>query len=135
MQSKKKSRFQASPTACPAKFKAVGPRIYPITSSACDFNDLPGWAVCFIIASTMIPFQNTTLTETQNRYQKTKTEFSKEDNLHFADKRNNNAGSLRVRLFKCLINLPANAGDTISILGLGRFPWRRKWQPISTPVF
>ena len=33
-------------------------------------------------------------------------------------------------------NLPANAGDTRdagSIPGLGRFPWRRKWQP--TPVF
>ena len=26
-----------------------------------------------------------------------------------------------------------NAGDTSSIPGLGRFPWRRKWQPI--PVF
>ena len=26
-----------------------------------------------------------------------------------------------------------NAGDTGSIPGLGRFPWRRKWQPI--PVF
>ena len=26
-----------------------------------------------------------------------------------------------------------NAGDTDSIPGLGRFPWRRKWQP--TPVF
>ena len=33
-------------------------------------------------------------------------------------------------------NLPANAGDpgdTGSIPVLGRFPWRRKWQP--TPVF
>ena len=36
-------------------------------------------------------------------------------------------------------NLPAGAGDKGSILGLGsilgwgRFPWRRKWQP--TPVF
>ena len=33
-------------------------------------------------------------------------------------------------------NLPASAGDTKdagSIPGLGRFPWRRKWQP--TPVF
>ena len=33
-------------------------------------------------------------------------------------------------------NLPASAGDagdTGSIPGLGRFPWRRKWQP--TPVF
>ena len=33
-------------------------------------------------------------------------------------------------------NLPANAGDvrdTGSIPGLGRFPWRRKWQP--TPGF
>ena len=28
---------------------------------------------------------------------------------------------------------PANAGDTSLIPGLGRFPWRRKWQP--TPVF
>ena len=26
-----------------------------------------------------------------------------------------------------------NAGDQGSIPGLGRFPWRRKWQP--TPVF
>ena len=26
-----------------------------------------------------------------------------------------------------------NAGDLGSIPGLGRFPWRRKWQP--TPVF
>ena len=26
-------------------------------------------------------------------------------------------------------NLPANAGDAGSIPGLGRFPWRRKWQP------
>ena len=30
-------------------------------------------------------------------------------------------------------NLPANAGDAGLIPGLGRFPWRRKWQP--TPVF
>ena len=37
-------------------------------------------------------------------------------------------------------NLPAISGDTgdaglvpESILGLGRFPWRREWQP--TPVF
>ena len=33
-------------------------------------------------------------------------------------------------------NLPANAGDARdsgSIPGLGRSPWRRKWQP--TPVF
>ena len=30
-------------------------------------------------------------------------------------------------------NLPANAGDMGSIAGLGRFPWRRKWQTI--PVF
>ena len=30
-------------------------------------------------------------------------------------------------------NMPANAGDTGSIPGLGRFLWRRKWQP--TPVF
>ena len=28
-------------------------------------------------------------------------------------------------------NLPANIGDEGSISGLGRFPWRRKWQPIS----
>ena len=31
-------------------------------------------------------------------------------------------------------NLPANAeaaGDTGSISGLGRFPWSRKWQPVS----
>ena len=26
-----------------------------------------------------------------------------------------------------------NVGDLGSILGLGRFPWRREWQP--TPVF
>ena len=31
------------------------------------------------------------------------------------------------------VNPPANAGDVGSILGSGRFPWRRKWQP--TPVF
>ena len=33
-------------------------------------------------------------------------------------------------------NLPANAGDTRdlgSILGVGKIPWRRTWQP--TPVF
>ena len=33
-------------------------------------------------------------------------------------------------------NLPANAGDvkdSDSVPGSGRFPWRRKWQPI--PVF
>ena len=30
-------------------------------------------------------------------------------------------------------NPPANAGDTLSIPGSRRFPWRRKWQ--STPVF
>ena len=30
-------------------------------------------------------------------------------------------------------NPPANAGDLGSIPGLGRFPWRRKWQP--SPVF
>ena len=30
-------------------------------------------------------------------------------------------------------NLPANGGDVGSIPGLGRSPWRRKWQP--TPVF
>ena len=29
-------------------------------------------------------------------------------------------------------NPPDNAGDADSILGLGRLPWRRKWQP--TPV-
>ena len=28
---------------------------------------------------------------------------------------------------------PANARDMGSIPGLGRFPWRRKWQPI--PIF
>ena len=28
---------------------------------------------------------------------------------------------------------PANAGDAASILGSGKIPWRRKWQP--TPVF
>ena len=26
-------------------------------------------------------------------------------------------------------NLPANAGDTGSIPGSGKIPWRRKWQP------
>ena len=26
-------------------------------------------------------------------------------------------------------NPPANAGGMCSISGLGRFPWRRKWQP------
>ena len=26
-------------------------------------------------------------------------------------------------------NLPAEAGDMGKILGPGRFPWRRKWQP------
>ena len=26
-------------------------------------------------------------------------------------------------------NLPANAGDLVSIPGLRRFPWRRRWQP------
>ena len=30
-------------------------------------------------------------------------------------------------------NLPANRADTSLIPGLGRFPWRRSWQP--TPVF
>ena len=30
-------------------------------------------------------------------------------------------------------NLPANAGDTGSIPGSGKIPWRRKGQPI--PVF
>ena len=41
----------------------------------------------------------------------------------------------------CLLGLPwlggkepaCQAGDLGSIPGLGRFPWRRKWQP--TPVF
>ena len=28
-----------------------------------------------------------------------------------------------------LKNLPANAGNTGSVLGSGRSPWRRKWQP------
>ena len=28
-------------------------------------------------------------------------------------------------------NLPASTGDEASISGLGRFPWRRKWQPTS----
>ena len=34
-------------------------------------------------------------------------------------------------------NLPANAGppvDIVLIHGLGKLPWRRKWQPV-TPVF
>jgi len=30
-------------------------------------------------------------------------------------------------------NLPADAGDVGSVPGLGKTPWRRKWQP--TPVF
>ena len=30
-------------------------------------------------------------------------------------------------------NPPANAGNEGLIPGLGRFPWRREWQP--TPVF
>ena len=30
-------------------------------------------------------------------------------------------------------NPPANTGDVDSIAGLGRSPWRRKWQP--APVF
>ena len=30
-------------------------------------------------------------------------------------------------------NMPASAGDMASIAGLGRFLWRRPWQP--TPVF
>ena len=30
-------------------------------------------------------------------------------------------------------NPSANSGDLGSIPGLGRFPWRREWQP--TPVF
>ena len=28
-------------------------------------------------------------------------------------------------------NLPSNTGDPGSIPGLGRFPWRRKWQSVS----
>ena len=28
-------------------------------------------------------------------------------------------------------NLPANAGDTGSIPGVGKIPWRREWQPTS----
>ena len=36
-------------------------------------------------------------------------------------------GSSEVKASAC------NAGDLGSISGLGRFPWRRKWQ--STPVF
>ena len=32
-----------------------------------------------------------------------------------------------------LVNPPASEGEVGLILGLGRFPWRRKWQP--TPVF
>ena len=36
-------------------------------------------------------------------------------------------GSSEVKASAC------NAGDPGSIPGLGRFPWRRKWQP--TPVF
>ena len=32
-----------------------------------------------------------------------------------------------------ITNLPANAGDADLIPGLGRFPWRRKWQ--TTPGF
>ena len=44
--------------------------------------------------------------------------------------------------YKCILGFPSgsevkatacNAGDLGSIPGLGRFPWRRKWQP--TPVF
>ena len=30
-------------------------------------------------------------------------------------------------------NPPANAGDMGSVPGLGKIPWKRKWQP--TPVF
>ena len=30
-------------------------------------------------------------------------------------------------------NPPANAGDVDLIPGVGKIPWRRKWQP--TPVF
>ena len=32
-----------------------------------------------------------------------------------------------------LKNFTAKAGDTASVPGSGRFPWRKKWQP--TPVF
>ena len=32
-----------------------------------------------------------------------------------------------------LKNLPANAGDTGSIPGVGKIPWRRKWQPMEIP--
>ena len=28
-----------------------------------------------------------------------------------------------------LKNPPANAGDSGSVAGLGKIPWRRKWQP------
>ena len=51
--------------------------------------------------------------------------------------------SSRGRIWTCIVgaslvpqmvkNLPANAGDTGSVLGLVRSPWRREWQP--TPVF
>jgi len=38
---------------------------------------------------------------------------------------------------KWVKNLPAmqerDMGDTVSIPGFGRFPWRRKWPP--TPIF
>ena len=30
-------------------------------------------------------------------------------------------------------NPRANAGDAVSIPGVGKIPWRRKWQP--TPIF
>ena len=35
--------------------------------------------------------------------------------------------------FPVVKNSPANSRDVGSIPGMGRFPWRRKWQP--TPVF
>ena len=45
-------------------------------------------------------------------------------------------GNLASQVALVVKNLPASAGDARdlgSIPGLGRFPWRRKWQP--TPVF
>ena len=38
-----------------------------------------------------------------------------------------------LHILGALKNLPANVGDAHPIPGLGRFSWRRKWQP--TPVF
>ena len=41
-----------------------------------------------------------------------------------------------VQMTLVIKNLPANAGDMRDvglIPGLGRFPWRREWQP--TPIF